>query len=92
MLVVFNWLVIEFRIVENASIGGDICGKVVGIVGRAGEARGSIGRVDSGDESFDPKDDIRSKNKALIALALKRVDAMAKVALKGQYQWPEKGD
>ena len=35
--------------VENASTGGDICGKVVGIIGGAGGARGSGG--ESGNDS-----------------------------------------
>ena len=35
-----NWLVIEYRVVENASTGDDICGQEVGIIGGADGARG----------------------------------------------------
>ena len=46
-----NWLVIECRVVENASTGDDIGGKVVGIIGGAGGARGPVG--ESGNNSSD---------------------------------------
>ena len=46
-----NWLVIECHVVENASTGDDICGKVVGIIGGADGARGPVG--ESGNNSSD---------------------------------------
>ena len=50
--------------VENVFTGYDIFRKVVGIVGGVGGARGPVGEVDSGDDSFDPEDTIKHKNKA----------------------------
>ena len=38
---------------KNASIEGDICGKVVEISGGASGARELVGREDSGDDSSD---------------------------------------
>ena len=49
--------------VENASTGDDICGKVVGFIGGAGGARGP--RDESGDDSSDREEAIKpKKNKA----------------------------
>ena len=59
-----NWLVMECRVVENASTGDDICGKVFMIVGGAGGAKGPVG--ESGDDSFDQEDAIKPKNKAYL--------------------------
>ena len=57
-----NWLVMECHVVENASTGDDICGKLVEIVGGAGGIRGLMG--ESGDDSSDLEDAIKPKNKA----------------------------
>ena len=59
-----NWLVIECHVIENASTGGDIYGKVVGTISNVGGARGLVSGVNSGNNSFDPKDAIRPKNMA----------------------------
>ena len=59
-----NWLIIECRVMENSSSGGDIYDKVVGIVDGAGGARGSIGGANSSNDSPDLEDGIRPKNKA----------------------------
>ena len=67
--------------VENASRGDDICGKVVGIVGGAGGTRGPLG--ESGNDSSDREDAIKPKKQDLIAVALKRVTTMAEGASKG---------
>ena len=67
--------------VENASTGDDICGKVVDIVGGAGGARGPGG--ESGDESSDRENPIKPKKQGLIVIALKRVTTMAEGAPKG---------
>ena len=48
--------------VENASTGDNICGKVVTIIGGAGGARGPMG--ETGDNSSDREDAIKPKNKA----------------------------
>ena len=50
--------------VENASTGKDICGKVVEIVDGAGGARGPVGVVDSDKNSSNLEDVIKPKSKA----------------------------
>ena len=59
-----NWLIMECRVVKNASTEGDICDKVVETSRGASGARGLVGGADSDDDSFDPKDTIRPKNRA----------------------------
>ena len=54
-----NWLVIECRVVENASTGDDICDKVVEIFSGAGGARGPVGESDN--DSSDREDAIKPK-------------------------------
>ena len=72
-----NWLVIEFRVVENASMGDNIYGKVVGILCGAW---GPVGESDN--DSFDREDAIKPKNQGQIAVALKRVTTMTEGAPK----------
>ena len=81
-----NWLVMGCRVVENASTGDDICGKVVRIVGGADRATGPGGK--SGDDSSDREDAIKPKKQGLIAIALKRVTTMAEGAPKGNSSIP----
>ena len=52
---------IKYCVVENASMGDYIYGKVVRIVDGA---KGPVCEVDSGNVSFDLKDAIKPKNKA----------------------------
>ena len=49
------------RVVETTSTGDNLFGKVVRTVDGA---RGPVGEVDSGDESSNPEDVIKPKNKA----------------------------
>ena len=58
-----NLLTIECSVVENASTGDDICDKVAEIIGGVDGARGPIGEAVSGDNSSDPEDVIKPKNK-----------------------------
>ena len=68
--------------------GTDICGKIVGIVGGASGARGLVGEVDSGDTHLTQGMPLNQKKQGLIAVALKRVAAMAEGALKGNSSSP----
>ena len=53
---------IECRVVENASTGDNICGKVIRIIGGAGGARGLV--AESGNDSSDREDASKPKKKA----------------------------
>ena len=55
---------IKYRVMQNASMGDDIYGKVVQIIGGIGRARGTVGETDSGDDSSDLEDAIKPKDKA----------------------------
>ena len=62
-----NELIMECCVIENASIGGGIYGKVVkasGGVGGEGEARGSISGANSANDSLNREDAIKPKNRA----------------------------
>ena len=76
----------KFRVVENASTGDDIFGKVVGIVDGAGGAKGPGG--ESGDDSSDREEAIKPKKQGLITIAFKRVTSMAEGAPKGNSSVP----
>ena len=55
---------IECCVMKKASTRGDICDKVVGTVGGARGARGPVGGVNSGDNSYDLEDAIGPKKRA----------------------------
>ena len=79
---------IECRVVENASTGDNICGKVIRIISGAGGARGLV--AESGNDSSDREDASKPKKKGLIAIALKRVTTMAEGAPKGNSNVPRR--
>ena len=56
-----NGPMMKCRVVETTSTGDNLFGKVVRTVDGA---RGPVGEVDSGDESSNPEDVIKPKNKA----------------------------